>query len=192
MLSATARTQAERRDQTRRRLVGAARNLFALKGFARTSTPDIVSQAGVTRGALYHHYSDKTALFAAVVQQERLMVAMAVNAAIANEDDGPVKALMAGCDAFLGAMQQQGRRQILLLDAPAVLGQAEAPAADMLMTCLHPLLRAGMETGSLRPLSVEVVGSLVLALFDRAAFAPPEAVSDYRKAIRALIRGLKA
>ena len=186
--------QAERRAQTQRALVSAARALFAEKGFAATGTPEIVAAAGVTRGALYHHYADKTALFTAVVEQEHLLVAMAINAAAAGGDEpGPVKALTAGADAFLDAMQDAGRRQILLIDAPAVLGRAVVDAIDARngLDTLVVGLREAMAAKAIKALPVLPLAHLFGALFDRAALAAPEDLPDYRKAIKALIRGLK-
>ena len=186
--------QADRREQTQRALVSAARKLFAEKGFAATGTPEIVAAAGVTRGALYHHYADKTALFAAVVEQEHLLVAMAINAAAeGTEEPGPVKALIAGSDAFLDAMQDAGRRQILLVDAPAVLGRAAVDAIDARngLDTLICGLRDAMEAKAIKTLPVLPLAHLFGALFDRAALAAPEDLPDYRKAIKALIRGLK-
>lgn len=189
------RTQTERREQTQRVLIAAARKLFAEKGFAATSTPEIVAAAGVTRGALYHHYADKTALFAAVLEEEHALVAMRINAAAGQYDEpGPIKALLAGCDAFLDAMQDPGRRQIMLVDAPAVLGRAAVDAIDARhgKDTLICGLRDAMEAGVLRKLPVEALASLFSALFDRAALAAPDELGDYRKSIKALIRGLKA
>lgn len=188
------RSQSERREQTRRQLLSAARKLFAEKGFAATSTPEIVAAAGLTRGALYHHYADKTALFAAVVEEEHLLIAMSINAAAdSDEEPGPVKALMAGCDAFLDAMQDRGRRQIMLVDAPAVLGREAVDAIDARhgMETLICGLRDAMDAGAIRRLPVETLAHLFGALFDRAAMAPGEELADYRKSIKALIRGLK-
>lgn len=190
-----ARSQDARREQTQRVLLSAARKLFAEKGYSATSTPQIVAAAGVTRGALYHHYADKAALFAAVVEAEHLLIAMTINAACAGSDEepGPVKALIAGCDAFLDAMQDEGRRQIMLIDAPAVLGRSVVDD----MNSRHGLetlicgLRDAMEAGALRRLPVEPLAHLFSALFDRAALAPPVEIGDYRKSIKALIRGLK-
>lgn len=188
------RTQAERRADTQRRLIAAARRLFADKGYAATGTPEIVAAAGVTRGALYHHFADKMALFAAVVAEEHALLAMAINAAAEGEDEpGPVKALVAGGDAFLDAMQDRGRRRILLVDAPAVLGRAAVDAIDAqhgLRTLIEGVTIA-MEAKAIRDLPVLPLAHLLNALFDRAALAAPEDVADYRKAIKALIRGLK-
>lgn len=188
------KTQEERRTQTRRALISAARRLFADKGYAGTGTPEIVSAAGVTRGALYHHFADKEALFAAVVEEEHLLVAMTINAAGENDEEpGPIRALISGGDAFLDAMQDPGRRQILLIDAPAVLGRAAVDAIDArhgLETLVHGL-RDAMEAGAMKKLPVETLARVFGAMFDRAALAAPDELADYRKAIKALIRGLK-
>ncbi len=189
------KTQEERRTQTRRALIAAARRLFAEKGYAGTGTPEIVAAAGVTRGALYHHFADKEALFAAVVEEEHLLMAMTINAAGENDEEpGPIKALIAGCDAFLDAMQDPGRRQILLIDAPAVLGRAAVDAIDARhgLETLICGLRDAMEAGAMKKLPVETLARVFGAMFDRAALAAPEELGDYRKAIKALIRGLKA
>jgi AcrR family transcriptional regulator len=187
------KTQEERRTQTQRALIAAARALFAEKGYVATGTPEIVAAAGVTRGALYHHFADKLALFAAVVEEEHLLMAMAINAAESEEEPGPIKALIAGCDAFLDAMQDPGRRQIMLVDAPAVLGRAVVDEIDGRhgLDTLICGLRDAMEAGAMKKLPVETLAHLFGALFDRAALAPPEELADYRKSIKALIRGLK-
>jgi AcrR family transcriptional regulator len=176
-------------------LLSAARTLFAAKGYAATGTPEIVAAAGVTRGALYHHFRDKLALFTAVVEEEHALIALRINGAAESVDEpGPIKALMAGCDAFLDSMQDPGRRRILLVDAPAVLGRDVLDAIDGRhgKNTLICGLRDAMEAGAIKRLPVEVLANLFGALFDRAALAAPEELADYRKSIKMLIRGLKA
>lgn len=189
------KTQEERRTHTRRALIAAARRLFAEKGYAGTGTPEIVAAAGVTRGALYHHFADKEALFGAVVEEEHLLMAMTINAATADSDEepGPIRALISGGDAFLDAMQDPGRRQILLIDAPAVLGRAAVDAIDARhgLQTLVTGLRDAMEAGAMKKLPVDTLARVFGAMFDRAALAAPEELADYRKAIKAVIRGLK-
>ena len=188
------RTQGERRAETQRALISAARTLFADKGYADTSTPEIAAEARVTRGALYHHYADKLALFKTVVEQEHLLLAMAINGATSGDNEpGPVKALIAGGDAFLDAMQDQGRRRILLVDAPAVLGRDmldQIDARNGLKTLIEGV-SAAMAEKAIRDLPVVPLAHLLGALFDRAALAKPNEIGEYRKAIKALIRGLK-
>lgn len=109
--------------ETRAHLVAAARRLFAARGFAETGTEAVVRAAGVTRGALYHQFADKTALFAAAFE----VVAAEVRARIEREAEasaGSVGALVAGSIAFLDAATDPAIRRIYLVDGPAVLGWA--------------------------------------------------------------------
>ena len=188
------RSQEQRRADTQRALLGAARQMFGAKGYAATGTPEIVAAAGVTRGALYHHYADKLALFQAVVEQEHALVAMTINAATAGDDEpGPVKALMAGGDAFLDAMREPGRRQILLVDAPAVLGRTRLDSIDGRygLRTLIAGVTAAVDAKAIKALPVLPLAHLLNALFDRAAMAEADELADYRKTIKALLRGLK-
>ena len=190
------RTQEERRASTRRQLLAAARALFAEKGYAETSTPDIVKAAGVTRGALYHHFADKQALFAAVVEEEHALLALTIHQAAeaGDEEPGPIKALIRGGEGFLDAMQDAGRRRILIIDAPAVLGRDAVDAIDArhgLQTLIEGV-EAAIAAGAIRDLPALPLAHLLNALFDRAALAPPDQVDGYRKAMKAIIRGLRA
>lgn len=188
------RTQEERRDATRRALIAAARRQFAESGYAVTNTPAIAAEAGVTRGALYHHFADKQALFEAVVEAEHALLALAINAAAeADDEPGPVRALIEGGDAYLAAMQDPGRRRILLIDAPAVMARArlEDINARFGLKTLVEGVEAAVAADAIRDLPVLPLAQLLDALFDRAALAPAEELADYRKAIKALIRGLK-
>src|SRR5262249_11751677 len=96
----TRRTQAERSEATRGALLDAARELFAANGFAATGRDEIAARAGVTRGALYHHFASKEALFRAVVEQLEEELAARIIAAAAKEPD-PRQHLRVGCHAFL-------------------------------------------------------------------------------------------
>ncbi|MDV3252545.1 TetR/AcrR family transcriptional regulator [Devosia sp. BK] len=187
------RTQEARRQATRKALLDAARRHFAERGYAGTNTPEVVAEAGVTRGALYHHFADKKALFVAVVEAEHASLAEAINAATDGDEPGPVKALIEGGDAYLTAMEDEGRRRILLIDAPAVLERdvLEAINARYGLKTLVDGVDAAVRAGAIRDLPVEALAQLLDALFDRAALAPPDQLSNYRKAIKALIRGLK-
>lgn len=188
------KTQEERRQATRRALLTAARQQFAENGYAATNTPAIAAAAGVTRGALYHHFADKQALFEAVVEEEHALLALAINAAAeAGDEAGPVRALIEGGDAYLAAMQEAGRRRLLLVEAPAVIGREKLDAinARFGLKTLVEGVGAAVAAGAIRDLPVMPLAQLLDALFDRAALAPPEELNDYRKAIKALIRGLK-
>jgi AcrR family transcriptional regulator len=117
------RTQAERAADTRDALIAAARSLFANPGFADVALETIVRDAGVTRGALYHHFADKTELFAAVFEQvEGDMAARMAEAVAAARETDPVEVMRLGTRFWLDACADPEVQRIVLMDAPAVLG----------------------------------------------------------------------
>lgn len=189
------RSNVERTRLMRERLIATARALFVENGFAPTSTPALVAAAGVTRGALYHHFTDKKALFRAVVEAEAAAVADAIEQA----DDpamSPLDRLLAGADAYLAAMAEPGRTRLLLVDAPAALGEAERRAIEDTRgdAALREGLEAAITAGALRPLPVSVLAPILSAAMERAAEtmaagADPEAC---RAVVRAVIEGLIA
>jgi AcrR family transcriptional regulator len=106
---------------TRERIIGTARQLFAAGGYEGTSTETVLEKSGVSRGALYHHFHNKEALFAAVLEAVEADVASATARASANAKD-PVEALRAGFDAFLELARDPEVRQIVLIDAHSAVG----------------------------------------------------------------------
>lgn len=201
------RTNAARRAATRAALIAAARDLFARHGYADTATPEIVAAAGVTRGALYHHFEDKAALFAGVVAEEQsaLMRAIEQRALAA---PSPLDGLVAGGEAFLNVMNDPGRLRILLIDAPSVLGPEAMEAIDDAggRQSLAEGLNAAIAAGQLGEIDVAATADLLNAIYDRAALAiaasqnrAPDRAPDranarttYSAAINRLIRGLGA
>jgi AcrR family transcriptional regulator len=170
------RSNRERTEGTRAALVSAARALFVGKGYAGTSTPEIVAAAGVTRGALYHHFADKRDLFRAVLEREARAVAGEIE--VSAPADLPARAaLLAGSAAYLDAMTVPGRTRLLLVDGPAVLGTAEAQALDEANAA--GMLREGLEAATGRSGEADILpvptlaalASLLSAAFDRAALA---------------------
>jgi AcrR family transcriptional regulator len=162
------RTNQERSDATRDSLLNAARKLFIERGYAETSTPDIVAAAGITRGALYHHFEDKRALFRAVVEAEGSAVADEIERSTGIAA-APLASLLAGTDAYLEAMTVRGRTRLLLIDGPAALGIAamqEIDAATSAQT-LHDALDAVMKPP--KSVSLDHLTALLSAAFDRAA-----------------------
>jgi AcrR family transcriptional regulator len=188
------RTNRDRTEATRRDLIAAARKLFTERSYAETSTPEIVAAAGVTRGALYHHFADKQALFQAVVEQEAADVAAEIEAAFGPDDLSPRAALEAGSDAYFAAMRTPGRTRLLLLDGPAVLGRAVLDEIDSRHgnRTLGEALQAMMDSGAMRPLPVNALTELLGAAYDRAALAIESGAlaGEYRETLTAMIDGL--
>lgn len=164
------RSNRDRSDTTRTALIAAARALFIEKPYVEIGTPEIVAKAGVTRGALYHHFADKQALFAAVTDAEAAAVAREIEQS-SPEGTSPADALLAGGRAYLDAMAVPGRTRLLLIDAPAVLGHAEAKAIDMCHSAstLQYGLSLAIEAGVLPPLPLGPLTGMISAAFDQAA-----------------------
>ncbi|KQU76513.1 TetR family transcriptional regulator [Aminobacter sp. DSM 101952] len=187
------RSNRDRTEATRALLIEAARTLFAEKSYAETSTPEIVAAAGVTRGALYHHFADKQELFRAVAEQEAASVAAEIEAA-APPAIGAREALLAGSKTYLQAMRAPGRTRLLLLDGPAVLGRTGMDDIDNRHgnRTLREGLAASMRTGAMRRLPLAALTGLLAAAFDRAALAINAGASpeDEITVISAVIDGL--
>ena len=166
------RTQAERSAATRGALVRAARELFARDGYAATGREAIVERAGVTRGALYHHFADKEALFRAVFEQlESEVMATSAAAAVAVSPDDPLGQLRAGSLAYLDVALDPAVQRICLLDAPAVLSPAEREEVmeAYAVGLVREVLQAAMDTGALRSQPLEPLTHLLLAALHEAA-----------------------
>src|ERR1700716_3383957 len=114
-------TKAEQSEATRAALLGAARPLFAERGYAAVATEQIVRAAGVTRGALYHHFDGKEELFAAVYEEVEADLVAELGQMAAEAAD-PLDALHLGAAAFLEACRRPEVQRITLIDAPSVLG----------------------------------------------------------------------
>ena len=187
------RTNPERSSATQAALIAAARKAFVAGGYADTSTPDLVEAAGVTRGALYHHFADKQALFRAVIEAESATVAAEVEAGAT--DGAAIEALLSGGEAYLAAMAVPGRTRLLLIEAPAVLGRAEADAIDARhgVRTLREGLTAAIEQQAIAPIPVEAAAKLLGAAFDRAALeiAHGGDRESCLAVLRALIEGLR-
>ncbi len=162
------RTNRERTEATRLALLDAARALFVGKGYADTSTPEICAAAGITRGALYHHFADKRDLFRQVLVREAEAVAARIEAA-APAPLAPREALLAGSEAYLDAMTVPGRTRLMLVDGPAVLGREATDAIDEATSAAT--LREGLAKALPGAAGVPLgaLAKLLSAAFDRAA-----------------------
>ncbi|HEY0819242.1 MAG TPA: helix-turn-helix domain-containing protein [Rhizobacter sp.] len=161
-----ARTNPERSEATRSALLDAARELFVAHGYGDTATPAVCAAAGMTRGALYHHFVDKRDLFHAVVAREAQAVAAEIEAA--SPTDLPAdQALLAGGDAYLAAMAVPGRTRLLLVEGPAALGREAMQALDAANA--EGTLRTGLAAAGLKGVDLDVLTGWLSAAFDRAA-----------------------
>jgi AcrR family transcriptional regulator len=159
----------EQGEATRAALVRAAQRLFTRKGYGATSTEEIVRTAKVTRGALYHHFSDKEELFRAVFEATEAQMLERVLGAAANVPS-PLAQLQVAIDAFLEACLDATLRRIILQEGPAVLGWTTWHEIDTQYAfgAVSAALQLAMDSGELErqpvePLANLVVGSLVQA-----------------------------
>ncbi len=184
------RSNKDRTRATRAALIAAARTLFFDRGYAGTGTVEIAAAAKVTRGALYHHFSDKSDLFQAVVAHEAQVVANQIAQQTSNPTS-PLDALMAGTGAYFAAMAAPGRTRLLLLDGPSVLGHAEMDRINGQTSGeeLRQGLGQAMSKEALENVPLEALTDLLSAAFDRAALAIAEGrpAKNYIEAIRLML-----
>lgn len=186
-------SNAKRTEKTRKLLIKAGKKLFVEKGFAATSTPELVKAAGVTRGALYHHFEDKKAVLRAVVEQD----CEAVGREIEKGSEGAASimdALKSGSSAFVKAITAHGRVRTILIEGPAVLGQKELLAIEDRFTrlSLKQGLEAALEQGAIKPLPLQPMVELVSSMLDGAALKVEAgyAFEELELVIHAFIDGL--
>jgi AcrR family transcriptional regulator len=185
--------------QTRAALVEAGRDLFGRQGYTATSVEDLAREAGVTTGALYHHFPTKTALFETVFEQvhTRLLTGSADAAAQAPDE---IAALGLGFEAFLDGMLVPEVQRILVTDAPAVLGLARFTELDerYALATIAAELRAAADAGRLRVDDPDTLARLLLGALTRgsmliaAAVDPRQARDAVVQALRVLLAGLTA
>jgi AcrR family transcriptional regulator len=172
------RTQADRSAATREALVAAARRLFAAQGFADVSTDAIAAEAGVTRGALYHQFADKVALFDAVVDAVEADIAarLAVEVAASGSPD-PVEGMRQAVRAWLEICAEPEIHRIALLDGPSVLGWARwrEVCQRHVFGLVQEVLAQGMERGRIRRQPVRALAHVFMGASDEAALYVAEA-----------------
>ena len=192
----TSRTQAERSEATRGALIGTARRLFADRGYAEVGTEEIVRAAGVTRGALYHHFDGKAGLFQAVFEQIELARRFAEEALSVPD---AWEAMVAGLDMFLDVCREPEVRQIALIDAPAVLGWAAWREVEsryslgLIRIGLENLVEAGVtHPQPIDPLAHAIMGMLTEAgLYVANAEDADVAKAEMREVLRGTLEGLR-
>jgi AcrR family transcriptional regulator len=169
--SSSHRTNPERSAATRSALVKAARELFATQGYSGTPREEIVARAGVTRGALQHHFRDKATLFLAVYEQIEQEVVEAVTAAAAQAGDDPVAELQAGCRAYLDAVLDPAVQRICAIDGPAVLASdiRQEITDRYALGLVRAALDLSIERGQIEPAPVEALARVLLAGVTAAA-----------------------
>jgi AcrR family transcriptional regulator len=166
------RTQRERTARTRAALIEAARALFGAEGYAEVGAERIVREAGMSRGALYHQFTDKADLFAAVLDDAEAQIAERITAAVADQDPSDAGALLiAAATAWLDAVREPHLQRIVLLGGPSVLGWEAWREICFRHTIgiVKALLADGMARGVLAPQPVDALTHVLVGAVDEAA-----------------------
>ena len=187
-------SKVEQSERTRRALLDIGRELFTEKGYADTSTEEIVQRAEVTRGALYYHYRDKAALFEAVFEEERAALIQAVLGRIqAAEGDTWQRFIVTGCHAFIENAANPSVQRIVHVDGPAVLDwtvmQESGPGIALLRNVFEQLMGEGLiEQRPLEPL-IHLAWAM---LFEAAVYIAQadDSATTQEEVVGALIRVL--
>ncbi|MGA2165040.1 MAG: TetR/AcrR family transcriptional regulator [Solirubrobacteraceae bacterium] len=168
----SSRTQAERTQTTVAGLLGAARDLFARDGYAATSLDEVVARAGLTKGAIYHHFASKQDLFRAVYEQElQRMIALIEDRASKKPTRNSWDALQAACEAFLDVSLDAAIQRITLLDAPSALGWETMREIEnnTSLKLLKAAIKRAMEEGSITTRPVDPLANLLFGAMCEAA-----------------------
>ncbi|MGW1740682.1 TetR/AcrR family transcriptional regulator [Nocardia sp. NPDC001965] len=189
--------RAQQREQTRHTLLHESRQLFATKGYAAVGLSEIVAAAGVTKGALYHSFDSKLALFRAVLADVQNEVGVRVAAAADAEPD-PWTQLVTGCETFLTTCTTPEIQRIMLIDGPAVLGWQEWRAMDETASARHleEALTALVADGVIPPQPIPPLTHLLSGAMNEAALwlatAPgPDALPDTLATLRRILETVR-
>ncbi len=163
---------AQRSEATRAALIAAARPLFAGRGYAAVGTEEIVRAAGVTRGALYHQFRDKSDLFLAVFEDVEREVTERIAAIVLRAGAAdPVGAMLAGAEAFLDVCAEPEVERVVLIDAPSVLGWERWREIGQRygLGLVEASLQAAIDAGELAPQPVRPLAHVLIGALDEAA-----------------------
>lgn len=161
------RTRAEM-EETRATLLATARSVFSERGYADTSMDDLTAQAGLTRGALYHHFGDKQGLLAAVVASIDAELDARLQA-LSDTARTPWEGFRQRCRAYLEMALEPDYQRIVLRDAPAVLGGTSADAQRHCIASIQALLERLIEQGVVAEADPQALASLVYGSLAEAA-----------------------
>lgn len=195
---ATASKKFLQSEATRHELMDAARDLFTERGYADTPLEEVVQRAGVTRGALYHHFKDKEDLFRAVHNQVAQSVLDSINEAVGRAAN-PWEGLLFGCRAFLDSCLDPTVQRIMLVDSGAVLGHEHMHGEDENhdLVLIRKGLEGAMEAGLMPRRPAEPLAHLLLGAMHQAAIfiatAPdqPAAREAMGQAVDGLLESLR-
>ena len=191
-----ARRRADQVEETRGKLIAAARRAFAHKGYSEASMDDLTAAAGLTRGALYHNFGDKKGLLQAVIDQIDGEILEQMRAA-GQQYHTRWHAFLAEAITYIEMSLEPEVQRIMLLDGPAVLGDPSRwPNQTACLRTTAAMLAELIEEGTVKPVDTEAAAQLVngaalnAALWIAAADEPVAALPRAVQAFRLLVSGL--
>ncbi|MEQ5836280.1 TetR/AcrR family transcriptional regulator [Marinobacter sp. NFXS9] len=156
-----AKKRAQMVEETRAKLIQAARKAFAAKGYAASSMDDLTAAAGLTRGALYHNFGDKKGLLQAVIDQMDSEMLVRMRAA-REQADGAWRGFMEESIAYMEMALEPEIQRIMLLDGPAVLGDpSQWPNQNACLQTTMETIQALIDEGTVRPVDAEAAARLL-------------------------------
>jgi AcrR family transcriptional regulator len=197
--SAAPTRKAEQSRETQDRLIKAAKELFATKGYTAAPMEELVGRAGLSRGALYHQYRDKRDLFRAVFEAVEEELGQRIAMEVAGEPD-PWKQLQAGARAFLRLASDPTIRRIVLVDGPSVLGWEEWRRIDARhsLGMVRMVLEVNMAAGNVATQPVDPLAHLIVGALNEAALAvafapdPDQAREELTASMMHVLEALRA
>ncbi|HEX9711539.1 MAG TPA: TetR/AcrR family transcriptional regulator [Actinomycetota bacterium] len=190
-------SKAEQAEATRAELVRVAQALFSERGYEATPIEEVLARAGVSKGALYHHFPNKEALFEAVFRTCEARGADRIGVAVKDASD-PLEILRIGANTWLDMTMDPKVRQVSLIDGPSVLGWERWRAIDEEygFGLVKAVLQAAMDAGLIAEQPLEMLAHMVLAMLGEAALViarsddPQRARGEAGEAIDRLISAL--
>lgn len=174
-------------DETRAALIVAARELFMTQGYHETGTHQIVKKARLTRGALYHHFKDKAALFLAVLEEDDARFWSHIESVALRASSDPMERVYAAAHAFLDACVDPRARRVVQMDPRAIVGvevykSKERPATKLFERLYESAIASATASGSARRRPALALATMTLALLREASISIADAEEDPQRA----------
>lgn len=184
--------------ETARNILSIAQRTFAERGYEGTATADIIVEAGITKGALYHHFSSKRLLFEAAYKATEEEVSRRISHASSSVNE-PWEKLLSGCFAYLEICRDPGLRQIMRVDAPSVLGLNRWSEIDREygVERLIPFLTMLRDQGIIRLPAVEAFAWQLTGALNEATFwiaqhsDPDQALEQSKDSLRLVLQSIR-
>lgn len=182
-------------EQTRQALLSSARKSFTDHGYAATAMDELCTAAGLTRGALYHHFGDKQGLLKAVVAEMDVEMDQRLQQSFATANN-TWAGLQQRCQLYLEMAQEAEIKRIILQDARAVLGQRSGTESQQCITSLQSILQELMQAGTIHHTDSEALALLIHGSLTEASFWIADAQDSQQRlkhavaAVQLLLNGL--